>query len=120
ALGDPVPFWDFHRTAEKLSAGSLHARDGGIDIADIEIVEPAWRRYRRRFCHHAADRFSSDGELLIGAHRADVRSRHVPSNKFAVEIPRFLGVGGDEFMPADAAEAETINGSRLAGALPFE
>jgi hypothetical protein len=119
-LGDPVPVWGFHGAAEDLSASSRHPLYGGIDIADIKVVEPATRRHRRRFCHHPADRFPSDGELLIEAHRTDVRSRLLPSKKFAVEIPRFLVVGGEEFMPADAAEAETINGSCLASALPFE
>jgi hypothetical protein len=96
-----------------------HAFHGRVNVADIEVVKTG-NRHRRRHGHHATDRLPAGGELLICAHRADVGFRFFPAKELAVKGPRFLRVGGEEFVPGDAAACARANGLLLTGALPLE
>jgi hypothetical protein len=120
ALDDPVAIQYFNRASEDLSAISLHALYGRVNVADVEVIKPAGNRHRRRFSHHATDRLPAGGELLICAHRADISFRFLPTKELAVNGPCLLLIVGQEFVPAGVASCAQVNGLLITGALPLE
>ena len=46
AVHSPAPAWNLVGAVEDLASLVLHARRGGLDVIDIEIVEPEGRRHR--------------------------------------------------------------------------
>src|SRR5580704_6919030 len=120
ALGDPAATRHFSRAPEDLTAPGLHPPQGRVNVADTEVVKPAGSGHCRRLGHHAADRLPAGGELLIRAHGVDVGFRFLPSKELAIKSPRFLPVGGEQLVPANAALCERISGLLLTRAVPLE
>ena len=103
ASRDPAAAGHFKRALEDPAATGLDALRRRVDVVDVEVVKPEGHGNHRRFGGHAADRLASGGEQLICAHRVDVGVCFSPAKKLAVERKRLLPVGGEQFVPADAA-----------------
>ncbi len=84
-MNDPAAVWYFNWSLENLSATSLHALSGCVNVADVEVVEPEGNRHSASFGDHAADRLPSNGELLIGSQRADCGIRLLPPKKLTIK-----------------------------------
>ena len=103
ASDDPAAARHFDRTFQDLAAAGLDALRRRVDVADVEIVEPEREPGSSGLGEHAADHLPSGGEGLIRARLADLGVLFLPAEKVAVESPCLLPVGGEQFVPADAA-----------------
>src|SRR5262249_10019519 len=103
ALSDPTPARHLNRTMDEFAPAVLDAGNSGVDVADVEIIEPARAGHIRLLAEHAADRLAAGAERLITGGLARLFARLFPAEKFAVERPCALPVGGQQFVPSDPA-----------------
>src|SRR5262249_43349004 len=120
AAGDPTAAQHFDRAVEDLPSAGPHAPNRDVDISDVEVIKPKRDWLHRRLGEHAADRHPSSGEQLICAHCAGVGVCFAPAEELAVEGERLLPVGGEQLVPADAAERVNFSGLFLVPLEPLE
>jgi len=98
---------------EEAAAARLHARNGSVDVADIEVIQPVWHRLDWPFGEHAADCLPAGGEQLISLGRPRFGVRLLPAEQCAVERKRLFPVGGEQLMPAHAPRIVQRGGRRI-------
>jgi hypothetical protein len=120
ASDDPAAAQRLCRALEDAAAAGRHALRRRVDVVDVEVVKPERHGHRRRLGGHTADRLPAGGEQLIAARGADVGADLLPAEKLAVKGKRLPPVGGEQFVPADAARRSRRGALLLARREPLE
>src|SRR5579883_15751 len=115
AMDNPGASRHFSRPINNLAAASLGALGHSFNTGDVEIVEPKRKRQLRGFREHAADWFSTGGELLVAAHRAYMRLRLLPAEELGVKSECLFPVGGEQLVPAHMPQSSGPKRLLLAG-----
>src|SRR5262249_13119170 len=119
ALHDPAAAGDLVRAVENLTAAALHARHGGFDSRDVEVIKPKRRGRLRCLGHDAAGLRAINRESLVDTHGPHVdRLSLGPTEQAGIEREGGFALARVQFAPVDTTGRP--RGRRRLIARPFE